>query len=57
LQKMVPVLEGDDAQSLSARILEQEHRAYSEAIGLVLSGEVEVRERRVVRKGTRAAGE
>jgi phosphoribosylglycinamide formyltransferase-1 len=57
LQKTAPVLEGDDVHSLSARILEQEHRAYSEAIALVLSGEVEVRERRVVRKGTRAAGE
>jgi phosphoribosylglycinamide formyltransferase-1 len=50
LQKTVPVLEGDDAHALSARILEQEHVAYSEAIALVLSGEVEVRERRVVRK-------
>lgn len=49
LQKIVPVLEGDDEGSLSARILEQEHLAYSEAIGLVLSGEVEVRDRRVVR--------
>jgi len=48
LQKIVPVLEDDDEGSLSARILEQEHLAYSEAIGLVLSGEVEVRDRKVV---------
>jgi phosphoribosylglycinamide formyltransferase-1 len=40
LQKTVPVLAGDDAASLSARILEQEHVAYSEAIGMVLRGEV-----------------
>jgi len=50
LQKIVPVLDRDDVQALSARILEQEHLAYSEAIALVLSGEVEVQERRVVRK-------
>ena len=53
LQRTVPVLDGDDVHSLSARILEQEHAAYSEAIGLVLSSEVEIQERRVVRKRTR----
>lgn len=52
LQQTVPVLESDDVHTLSARILEQEHAAYSEAIALVLSGEVEVRERRVVRRAT-----
>lgn len=40
LQKTVPVLPGDDVDRLSARILEQEHIAYSEAIGMVLRGEV-----------------
>jgi phosphoribosylglycinamide formyltransferase-1 len=54
LQKTVPVLDGDDVHSLSARILEQEHMAYSEAIALVLSGDVEVKERRVVRKESTA---
>ncbi|HET9282939.1 MAG TPA: phosphoribosylglycinamide formyltransferase [Candidatus Angelobacter sp.] len=54
LQKTVPVLDGDDAHSLSARILAQEHIAYSEAIGLVLSGEVELQDRKVVRKPARA---
>lgn len=53
LQKTVPVLDGDDVHTLSARILEQEHLAYSEAIALLLSGEVEVQERRVVRKPAR----
>jgi phosphoribosylglycinamide formyltransferase-1 len=38
LQRAVPVLPGDDEGSLAARILEQEHQAYSEAIGRVLSG-------------------
>jgi phosphoribosylglycinamide formyltransferase 1 len=50
LQKTVPVLENDDAHSLAARILEQEHIAYAEAIKLVLSGEIEVQGRRVLRK-------
>jgi phosphoribosylglycinamide formyltransferase-1 len=50
LQKTVPMLDGDDVHSLSARILEQEHVAYSEAIALVLSDEIEVQERRAVRK-------
>ena len=56
LQKTVPVLDGDDAHSLSARILEQEHKAYSEAIALVLSGEVEAQDRKVMRKPARAEG-
>jgi phosphoribosylglycinamide formyltransferase 1 len=56
LQKTVPVLDGDDVQTLSARILEQEHAAYSEALGLLLSGEVEVVERRVLRKRVHSEG-
>lgn len=54
LQKTVPVLDGDDAHTLSARILEQEHLAYTEAIRMVLSGEFEVRDRKVVRKTSKA---
>src|SRR5437588_5559121 len=38
VQRAVPVLERDGVESLSARILEQEHIAYSEAIAKVLSG-------------------
>lgn len=56
LQKTVPVLEGDDVDTLSARILEQEHTAYSEAIGLLLSGEMEIQGRTVVRRHRRAEG-
>jgi phosphoribosylglycinamide formyltransferase 1 len=56
LQKTVPVMENDDEHSLSARILEQEHVAYSEGIGLVLSGEIEIQNRRVVRKSTGTEG-
>jgi phosphoribosylglycinamide formyltransferase-1 len=36
LQKSVPILTGDDAGTLAARILEEEHRAYPEAIRKVL---------------------
>ena len=36
LQAAVPVLEGDTVESLSSRILKEEHRIYPEAIGLVL---------------------
>jgi len=38
LQRRVPILPGDDSQSLSARILKEEHTAYPEAITKVLAG-------------------
>jgi phosphoribosylglycinamide formyltransferase-1 len=50
LQKTVPVLDTDDDHTLAARILEQEHLAYTEALRLVLADEVEVQGRRVVRR-------
>lgn len=50
LQRAVEVMEGDTAETLSARILVEEHRAYPEAIGRVLSGEYEVRGRRYLRR-------
>jgi phosphoribosylglycinamide formyltransferase 1 len=56
LQKTVPVLDGDDVDTLSARILEQEHVGYSEGIGLALSGEVEVHDRKVLLKPVRSGG-
>lgn len=46
LQKTVPVLDEDTEATLSARILEQEHIAYPEAITRVLSGKYHVAERR-----------
>jgi phosphoribosylglycinamide formyltransferase-1 len=50
VQKTVPVLEGDDAHALAERILAEEHVAYSEAIGMVASGEYELRGRRFVKR-------
>ena len=49
-QRAIPVLETDDAHSLAERILAEEHIAYSEAIGLVASGEYEIRGRRFVKR-------
>jgi phosphoribosylglycinamide formyltransferase 1 len=42
VQKAIPVLDSDDEHTLSARILEQEHIAYSEAINIVLAGKYQV---------------
>jgi phosphoribosylglycinamide formyltransferase 1 len=50
LQRTVSVQESDDADALSARILAEEHVAYSEAIARVLSGDYVVEGRRYVRK-------
>jgi phosphoribosylglycinamide formyltransferase-1 len=53
LQRTVPVLDTDDEHSLSARILEQEHIAYSEAIKMVLDGQFEVEGRRLVARAAK----
>src|SRR5437879_2018261 len=47
LQRTIPVLEADDENTLAARILEQEHIAYSEAINMVLGGNFKVIGRRL----------
>jgi phosphoribosylglycinamide formyltransferase-1 len=49
VQKTVPVLDSDDEHTLAARILEQEHIAYSEAINVVLEGKFEIVGRRLRR--------
>jgi phosphoribosylglycinamide formyltransferase 1 len=55
LQRAVPVLEQDDETTLSARILEQEHLAYPEAIARVLSGKYSVAGRRYVLRASQTA--
>ncbi len=50
VQKTVPVLEDDDEHRLAARILEQEHIAYTEAIRIVLGGKFEVVGRKFKRR-------
>jgi phosphoribosylglycinamide formyltransferase 1 len=48
LQRTVPVLDSDDEHTLAARILEQEHIAYSEAIRIVLGGKYHIVGRRFI---------
>lgn len=50
VQKAVPVLEDDDELALAARILEQEHVAYAEAIRIVVEGKFEIVGRRLLRQ-------
>jgi len=50
VQRTVPVLDGDTEETLSVRILVEEHLAYPEGIARVLSGEYGVVGRRFVRK-------
>jgi phosphoribosylglycinamide formyltransferase-1 len=47
-QRAVPVLDADTPDTLAARILLEEHKAYPEALALVVSGKYEVVGRRVV---------
>jgi phosphoribosylglycinamide formyltransferase-1 len=47
LQKAVPVVEGDNEECLSARILEQEHELYPEAVRLFCEGRIKIEGRRV----------
>ena len=54
LQHAIPVLPQDTVHSLSTRILVEEHIAYPEAVGRVLSGEYEIRGRRYVKTSTPA---
>jgi phosphoribosylglycinamide formyltransferase-1 len=48
VQKAVNVLDTDDEHTLAARILEQEHIAYTEAVSLVLGGNFKITGRRLV---------
>lgn len=50
LQSAVPVREDDTPETLAERILEQEHRIYPEAIGIVLDGGWSVAGRRFLRE-------
>ncbi|MGO8985965.1 MAG: phosphoribosylglycinamide formyltransferase [Terriglobales bacterium] len=50
VQRTVTVLDSDDEHTLAARILEQEHMAYSEAIRIVLEGKFGIVGRRMVQR-------
>jgi len=49
LQALVPVEDQDTEETLSARILKEEHRIYSEAVKIVLEGNYKITGRRVLR--------
>jgi len=49
-QAVVPVLDNDTPETLAERILKEEHRIYTEAINLVLSGKYRIVGRRVIRE-------
>jgi phosphoribosylglycinamide formyltransferase-1 len=55
LQSAVRVLDDDTEATLSARILAEEHRIYSEAVRIVLEGRYKIEGRRVIRTGYSAA--
>jgi phosphoribosylglycinamide formyltransferase 1 len=48
VQTMVPVEDGDTGDTLAARILKEEHRIYTEAINIILSGRYRIEGRRVI---------
>jgi phosphoribosylglycinamide formyltransferase-1 len=50
VQKAIPALDADTERSLAARILEQEHIAYTEAINIVIEGNFEISGRRLIRR-------
>jgi phosphoribosylglycinamide formyltransferase-1 len=47
-QAAVPVRDDDTVESLTTRILKEEHRIYTEGIALVLSGKYRIEDRRVI---------
>ena len=47
IQAVVPVLQDDTEETLSERILKEEHKIYPEAVRLYFEGKLDVRDRRV----------
>jgi phosphoribosylglycinamide formyltransferase-1 len=54
MQSAVPVLDEDTVESLSARILQEEHQIYSQAIRIMLGGNFRIAGRRVVAAANRS---
>ncbi len=50
LQKTVPVFDNDTEETLSMRILEEEHKAYSEAVSLIAENKIKIEGRKVIIK-------
>src|ERR1700688_1609525 len=54
-QSVVPVLDTDTSDTLSEKILREEHRIYSEAVKIVLEGRFKIEGRRVIQLANQAA--
>ena len=54
LQACVPIEDSDTPETLSERILRQEHRIYSEAVNIVLEGRFRIEGRRVLTNSPKA---
>ncbi len=57
IQAVVPILDNDTEDSLSARILKQEHKIYSRAIQLYAEGRLKIEGRRVVAADNRQSAD
>ena len=55
MQATVPIEDGDTVETLSQRILREEHRIYSEAVKIVLEGRYRIEGRRVLASAQRSA--
>src|SRR6202022_265482 len=55
LQAVIPVLDTDTPDTLSEKILREEHRIYSEAVKIVLDGRFKIEGRRVIQLANQAA--
>jgi phosphoribosylglycinamide formyltransferase-1 len=55
LQAVVPVLDSDTSDTLSEKILREEHRIYSQAVKIILDGRFKIEGRRVIRLANQAA--
>ena len=54
LQRSIPVMDDDSAETLAARILEEEHRIYPDAIRIVLDGGWRIEGRRFIRAAAKS---
>jgi phosphoribosylglycinamide formyltransferase-1 len=57
IQAVVPVLDGDTEDTLSARILKQEHKVFSRAVQLFAEGRLRIEGRRVLITGGRTGSD
>ncbi len=54
VQARVPVLDGDDADTLAARVLVEEHKIYPQAVRLIAEGRVTIKDEKAVIDGVKA---